>query len=220
MRVTTTGGSDTAGTLASPIALELPGAGTLKTSDDTMVAVSVTSDLKTRPVTITAGKGTFLLNEAPDATNKYNAKSGSQSLSLTSTSTGSVEFWAYTTTTAKTKITIAYAAAAGKEDSDAKEFYVQGTADADLAWNLSVDAVKAVALGKVGTVTATVTDVFGNDITDLAAGKATLTVAGAGSANSGGAFAYDSVTEKIKATFTATSGNAGKQKATKTVTVK
>jgi hypothetical protein len=168
--------------------------------------------LKTRAVTITSGAGATLLNEKPDTTNKYTAKSGSKSLSLTSSSTGSVEFWVYTTSTAKTKITVSYAAAAGKEDSDAVEFYVQGTANELLAWNLAVDAVKPVAVGKSGFVTLKVTDVFGNDITDDGDVDelVSLTVAGAGSANTGGVFVYHATSKTLRASFDVTrSGTYG-----------
>ncbi len=201
----------TAGTLAQPISLKLPGMNDLSVAN-TLAAVTVTSDLKTRAVTITAGAGATLLDEAPDSTNKYNAKSGSKVLSLTSTSTGSTEFYVYTTSTAKTKITVAYAAAAGKEDSDAVEFYVQGAVDPTLAWNVEVDAVKPVAVGKSGFVTLKVTDVFGNNITKEAdtAGLVKLTVAGAGQANSGGAFAYHTASERLRASFDVTrSGTYG-----------
>jgi hypothetical protein len=210
MNVTTSGVADgSVGTLADPIELALPGMNDLSVAN-TLLTVTVTSDLKTRAVTITSGVGATLLNEKPDSTNKFNAKSGSKTLSVTSTSTGSTEFYVYTTSTAKTKITISYAAAAGKEDSDAVEFYVQGIKNVELAWNVSVDEVKLVQVGKSGFVTANVTDVFGNDITEDAAAKLKLTVAGAGSANTLGNFAFNATSKKQRASYDVTrSGTYG-----------
>jgi len=195
--------SGTGGTLLDPLDLTLPANG--KVDGTKLLTVKITSDLKTRAVTITAAKGTLILDEAPDATNKYNAKSGSQTLTGTSTSTGSFDFYAYTTTTAKTKITISYAAAAGKDDSATYELYVQGVETADNSWNLTVDPIKAVGVDKSGFVYATVTDVFGNDITSIAAvaAKVTLTVAGAAVLPdvAPGEFVYDSTLKKLKSSF-------------------
>ncbi len=211
INVTTTGAvdDDAKGTLAAPAMLKLPGMNDLSLTN-MLLTVTVTSDLKTRPVTISSGSGATLLDEAPDSTNQYTAKSGSKVLNLTSSSTGSTEFYVYTTSTAKTKITVSYAAAAGKEDSDAVEFYVQGTEDVELAWNVSVDALKDVAVGKTGFVAVNVTDVFGNDITEAATAKLKLTVAGAGSANTLGNFLYQASSKKQRASYDVTrSGTYG-----------
>ena len=63
-----TSGDD--GTLLDPLDLTLPANG--KVDGTKLLTVKITSDLKTRAVTITAGKGTFILDEAPDGTPSIN----------------------------------------------------------------------------------------------------------------------------------------------------
>jgi hypothetical protein len=128
-------------------------------------------------VTITATAGIKLLDEAGNATNKYIATSGKDSLTLTTTSSGALTFVAYPTTTSTGVITVSITDASTPAITDVTQVFVKGTAGPAYAIK-SVTAPTSVAPEGKGTFVAVLVDAFGNVVE--ANNELAVTVVGGG----------------------------------------
>ena len=141
----------TAGTsTATAIALPVPADNSVDAAD--VLKIALTNVATNSNVVVAATNAKVL-------TSLTNAKSDSGSNSLTvSTGTGTtVDLFVFTTTTATGSVTVT-------ANNATTTYYVKGTAGS--AYNLSVNAPSTVNIGGTGDLTATVTDVFGNEVTN------------------------------------------------------
>jgi hypothetical protein len=138
--------------------------------------MSISSTLKSRPVTVTATAGIKLLDEAGNSTNKYIATSGKDSLTLTTTSSGTATFVAYPTTTSTGVITLSITDSSTPAVTDVTQVFVKGVAGAAYAIK-SVTAPTAVAPEGKGTFVAVLVDAWGNTVE---ADEVAVTVVGGG----------------------------------------
>jgi hypothetical protein len=157
-----------------------------------VLTFSVSSSLKSRPVTVTATSGIKLLDEAGNATNKYIATSGKDSLTLTTTSSGTLTFVAYPTTTTTGVVTLSITDSSTPPLVDTTQVYIKGKAGAAYAIK-SVTAPTNVQPEGKGTFVAVLVDAWGNTvITD----ELTVSAIGGGS---GTVFASESgTTDRIQ----------------------
>jgi hypothetical protein len=121
-------------------------------------------------------------------TSLTNAKSDSGSNSLTvSTGTGTTaDLFVFTTTTATGSVTVT-------ANNVTTTYFVKGTAGT--AYNLSVRAPATVNIGGTAELTATVTDVFGNEVTNATISAVIIR----GTVTS---FSYDSTDKRYESTLT------------------
>jgi hypothetical protein len=158
------------GSIATPYEVAVPSSG-LATSA-TMVRFVVSSDVKSRPLTVTATSGIKLLDKVADTTNKYTAASGSGSWTSTTDASGAAEFWAFPTTTTKGSITI-------NLDGDVTMLYMTGLVGP--AYDIGTVTLPSLEPSKEGVIVAVVTDAFGNVIEKVdAAASLTVTRVGTG----------------------------------------
>jgi hypothetical protein len=139
--------------------------------------MSISSSLKSRPVTITATAGIKLLDEAGNATNKYIASSGKDSLTLTTTSSGTASWVAYATTTSTGVITVSITDSSTPPVTDVTQVFVKGVAG-DAYGIKSVTAPTSVAPEGKGTFVAVLVDAWGNTVET---GELAVTAVGGGS---------------------------------------
>ena len=172
--VTTTGTRAGAGTSASPFTLQVPESGTIATTAN-VFSLAVSSSLKSRPVAVTTSNGIKVLEELGNATNKYIASSGKDSLSLTTTSTGTTNFIAFPTTTATGVLTVSITATDGTVDTT--QVFIKGLAGAAYAIK-SVTPPTAIQTEGKGTFVGVLVDAFGNTVET---GELAVTVVGGGS---------------------------------------
>lgn len=173
----------TAGTSsATAIALPVPADNSVDAAD--ALKIALTNVATNSNVVVTATNAKVL-------TSLTNAKSDSGSASVTvSTGTGTTaDIFVFTTTTSTGSVTVT-------ANNVTTTYFVKGTAGS--AYNLSVNAPATVNIGGTGDLTATVTDVFGNEVTNATISaviiRGTIT-----------AFAYDSTDKRYEATVTAPS---------------
>lgn len=173
----------TAGTsAATAIALPVPADNSVDATDALKIALTSVATASNVVVAATNAKVLASLT---------NAKSDSGSASLTiSTGTGTTaDIFVFTTTTATGSVTVT-------ANNVTTTYYVKGTAGS--AYNLSVSAPATVNIGGTGDLTATVTDVFGNEVTNATISAVVIrgTVT---------AFSYDSTDKRYESTVTAPS---------------
>jgi hypothetical protein len=159
-------GTSGAGTSADPILHNVPVSGTVtSTSVQTseVLRMSISSTLKSRPVTITATAGIKLLDEAGNATNKYIATSGKDSLTLTTTSAGAATFVAYATTTSTGVITVSIPDSSTPPVTDVTQVFVKGVAGPAYAIKSVTPPTSVQPEGK-GTFVAVLVDAWGNTV--------------------------------------------------------
>jgi len=138
--------------------------------------MSISSTLKSRPVTVTATAGIKLLDEAGNATNKYTAKSGKDSLTLTTTSAGAATFVAYATTTSTGVITVSITDSSTPAVTDVTQVFVKGVAGDAYAIKSLTTPTSVAPEGK-GTFVAVLVDAWGNVVET---GELAVTVVGGG----------------------------------------
>ena len=170
----------TAGTsVATAIALPVPADNSVDAAD--ALKIALTNVATNSNVVVSATNAKVL-------TSLTNAKSDSGSASLTvSTGAGTTaDIFVFTTTTATGSVTVT-------ANNVTTTYYVKGTAGS--AYNLFVNAPATVNIGGTADLTATVTDVFGNDVTNATISAVVIrgTVT---------AFSYDSIDKRYEATVT------------------
>ena len=178
--VSAEGGNSGTGTSADPILDNVPTSGTVTSTSVTTTEVlrmSISSTLKSRPVTITATAGIKLLDEAGNATNKYTATSGKDSLTLTTTSAGAATFVAYATTTSTGVITVSITDSSTPAITDVTQVFVKGVAGSAYAIK-SITPPTSVAPEGKGTFVAVLVDAWGNVVE--AGAELAVTVVGGG----------------------------------------
>jgi hypothetical protein len=180
LSITSTAARVGSGTAAAPIEFAVPDSGEVTASE--VLRFSVSSSLKSRPVTVTATAGIKLLDEAGNATNKYIATSGKDSLTLTTTSSGTLSFVAYPTSTSTGILTLSITDDSTPPLVDTTQVYIKGTAGTAYAIK-SVTAPTNVQPEGKGTFVAVIVDAWGNEVT--ATGSIKMVIAGGGT---GGTF--------------------------------
>ena len=162
---TTTGVGSAATPLlhASPEANDLVWTST-ENATNTVVRYTVTT-AQNKVVTVNATGGIRLVTELTSATNGVNASSGVAQLSVNSGSSTSVIFYAYTTSTTAGTVAVSYEGSTSSLSLRSK---------AGGAYNISVTAPANVGEGATVSLDATVTDVFGNTITDTNKGESVV----------------------------------------------
>lgn len=173
----------TAGTSsATAIALPVPADNSVDAAD--ALKIALTNVASNSNVVVTATNARVL-------TSLTNAKSDSGSTSVTvSTGTGTTaDIFVFTTTTATGSVTVT-------ANNATTTYFVKGTAGS--AYNLSVSAPATVNIGGTADLTATVTDVFGNEVTNATISAVIIR----GTVTS---FSYDSTDKRYEATVTAPS---------------
>jgi hypothetical protein len=195
-------GNSIAVTVASP-ALALTGTGTNSDpykgnvpSDGTVLAASlvkfsVSSDIKSRAITVATTSGIKLLDAPGDATNKYTAASGLASWTSTTDAAGAAVFYAFPTTTTKGVITVTL-------DGDITQIYLTGNAGP--AYDITSATLPSLEVSAAGVIIATVTDAFGNAVT---AGSLTVSRVGTGTTSGADYVEYSTTTTRWQGSITA-----------------
>jgi hypothetical protein len=159
-------------------------------------------------VTITATAGIKLLDEAGNATNKYIASSGKDSLTLTTTSAGTTSFVAYATTTTTGVITISITDSSTPPVTDVTQVFVKGVAGAAYAIK-SVTPPTSIQPDGKGTFVGVLVDAWGNTVET---GTLTVNAIGGGSGTAvvsetdmttGSSMGWSSTTKRHGAVLTA-----------------
>ena len=202
LHVTTTAARTGSGTASDPYVQPVPASGLVDTTALVMT-FTVSSTLKSRPVTVSATSGIKLLDEMGNATNLYTAKSGNSSLTLTTTSSGTLTFVAYPTSTSTGIVTLNITDASVPALVDTTQVYIKGTAGAAYAIK-SVTAPTDVVPEGAGTFVVALVDAFGNPA--IATGDTlSVTVVGGGTST----FASEAGTNAKAAYSTTTLRTAG-----------
>jgi uncharacterized small protein (DUF1192 family) len=175
----------TAGTSATTaIALPVPADNSVDSADALKIALT---NLTTGSSVVVAANNAKLVTSLTSGSSVVKADAGTSSVTI-STGTGSTaDLFVYTTSTANGTVTVT----AGNATTT---YYVKGTAGS--AYNLSVVAPATVNIGGTADLTAAVTDVFGNAVTN--ATISTTIIRGSATA-----FAYDATDKRYESTLTA-----------------
>lgn len=181
----------TAGTSsATAIALPVPADNSVDTTDALRIALSNLTTGSSVSVVATNAKVVTSITSV-SATVKSDAGTTSATISVGTGTTADV--YVYTTTTETGTVVVT-------ANNISTTYYVKGTAGS--AYNLSVVAPVTANLGAGVEITATVTDVFGNAVTNATISSTVIR-------GTIGAFAYDSTDKRYEATLTVptTAGN-------------
>ncbi len=189
----TVGSTDVATTskvLATPATPTVPSDNKVDLADTVKFVVTVATGTVVRVAATDAKLVTAL--DAADAA--VTSAAGATSIDVNSGSGTTATFYAFTTKTTTGSVVVTVG-------GSSTTYYLKGIAGP--AYNLNVVAPKVANLSATATVSATVTDVFGNAITDATVSNTVIRGAL-------GAFSYDSTDKVYKATFTApaTAGDA------------
>jgi hypothetical protein len=161
-----------AGTSASPYTHSAPFANELLNDGTTDAAATntavryVVTSATGKTVTVTSTGGVKLLDAATTTTNKYDTTSGTQTLSLPTGSGTTATFWAYSTSITAGTVVIT------DQGNVSTSYVAMAKTSANLKpYNVSVSAASAATAGTLTTLSAVVTDVFGNVIDSTNAGS-------------------------------------------------
>ena len=175
----------TAGTsAATAIVLPVPADNSVDAADALKIAVTGAATGSNVVVTATNAK---LVSKLTSGSDVVKADAGSASLTVATGTGTTADVFVYTTTTTGGSVTVT-------ADNVTTTYFVKGSAGA--AYNLSVSAPATVNIGGTADLTATVTDVFGNDVTNATISATVIrgTVT---------AFAYDATDKRYESTLTA-----------------
>jgi hypothetical protein len=161
-----TGAATTPYTNAAPFANELLNDGTTADSATNTAVRFVVTSAANKTVTVSSTGAVKLLDAATTSTNKYDTTSGTQTLSLPTGSGSTATFWAYSTSITAGTVVIS-------DQGNVKTVSVaMSKASTSLKpYNVTVSAASAATAGTLTTLSATVTDVFGNVIDSTNAGS-------------------------------------------------
>ena len=175
----------TAGTTsAAAIALPVPSDNDVSSADALRIALSGVTAGSNVTVTATNAK---IVTAVTSGSTIVKVDSGVSTATI-STGTGTTaDVYVYTTTTGTGTVVVT-------ANSNTTTYYVKGTAGS--AYNLSVVAPLVANLGAAVEVTATVTDVFGNAVTNASISSTVIR-------GSIGSFSYDATDKRYEATLTA-----------------
>lgn len=175
----------TAGTSsATAIALPVPADNSVDAADALKIAVTGAATGSNVVVTATNAKVVKVITSGSDV---VKADAGTASVTVATGTGNSADLYVYTTTTETGTVTVT-------TDNTTTTYFVKGTAGA--AYNLAVAAPATANIGGTAELTATVTDVFGNAVTNASISstviRGTLT-----------ALTYDATDKRYEATLTA-----------------
>jgi hypothetical protein len=177
------------GTNALPYLVAVPEAGTVAAAS--LMKFTVSSDVKSRAITVSTTSGIKLLDAPGDATNKYTSASGAASWSSTTDAAGAAVFYAFPTTTTKGIVTVTL-------DGDITQVYVTGVAGA--AYDITSVTLPSLEVEGTEVIIATVTDAFGNAVT---AGSLTVSRVGTGTSSGATYVTYSTTTKRWEGSITA-----------------
>jgi hypothetical protein len=179
-----------AATAADPVVLPVPADNSVDSADALKVVVTVAANTA---VTATATNAK-LISALATVSAPVTAAAGSATFSANSGSGSTVTFYVFTTKADAGSVVLTVG-------GDTTTYNIKGTAGA--AYNLNVVAPKVANLGGTAEFTATVTDVFGNAVTNATISSTVIR-------GTLGAFSYDATDKRYEATLTApaTAGNA------------
>lgn len=181
----------TAGTSsATAIALPVPADNSVDSADALRIALSSLTAGSNVVVSATNAK---VVTSVTSGSATVKADAGSNSATIATGTGTTVDVYVYTTTTETGSVAVT-------ANNATTTYYVKGTAGA--AYNLAVVAPATANLSAAVEVTATVTDVFGNAVTNATISSTVIR-------GTLGAFSYDATDKRYEATLTApsTSGN-------------
>ena len=175
----------TAGTSsAAAVALPVPSDNDVSSADALRIALSGVTAGSNVTVTATNAK---IVTAVTSGSTIVKVDSGVSTATI-STGTGTTaDVYVYTTTTETGTVVVT-------ANSNTTTYYVKGTAGS--AYNLNVVTPAVANLGSAVEVTATVTDVFGNAVTNASISSTVIR-------GSIGAFSYDATDKRYEATLTA-----------------
>jgi hypothetical protein len=175
----------TAGTSsATAIALPVPADNDVNSADAVRIALTGVTAGSNVTVTATNAK---IVTAVTSGSTTVKVDSGVSTATI-STGTGTTaDVYVFTTTTETGSVSVT-------ANNNTTTYYVKGTAGS--AYNLSVSAPVVANLGAAVEVTALVTDVFGNAVTNASISSVVIR-------GSIGSFSYDSVDKRYEATLTA-----------------
>jgi hypothetical protein len=169
---------------ASAIALPVPSDNDVSSADALRIALSGVTAGSNVVVTSTNAK---IVTAVTSGSTTVKVDSGVSTATI-STGTGTTaDIYVYTTTTETGTVVVS-------ANNNTTTYYVKGTAGS--AYNLKVAAPTVANLGATVEVTATVTDVFGNAVTNASISSTVIR-------GSIGAFSYDATDKRYEATLTA-----------------
>jgi hypothetical protein len=177
------------GTNSAPYTANVPSAGTVAAAS--LIKFVVSSDVKTRALSVSTTAGIKLLDAPGDATNKYTAASGSASWNSTLDAAGQAVFYAFPTTTTKGIITVTL-------DGDITQIYLTGNAGP--AYDITSVTLPSLEVKEKAVVLAVVKDAFGNDVTSA---TLTTTRVGTGTGMTGTEIAYSTTSKRFEGSITA-----------------
>lgn len=169
---------------ASAIALPVPSDNDVSSADALRIALSGVTAGSNVVITSTNSK---IVTAVTSGSTIVKVDSGVSTVTI-STGTGTTaDVYVYTTTTETGTVVVT-------ADNNATTYYVKGTAGS--AYNLIVVAPTVANLSSAVEITATVTDVFGNAVTNASISSTVIR-------GSIGAFSYDATDKRYEATLTA-----------------
>lgn len=175
----------TAGTsVATAIVLPVPADNSVDAADALKIAVTGAATGSNVVVSATNAR---LVTKVTSGSDVVKADAGSTSLTVATGTGTTADVFIYTTTTTGGSITVT-------ADNVTTTYFVKGTAGS--AYNLAVSVPATVNIGGTADLTATVTDVFGNEVTNATISATVIrgTVT---------AFSYDSTDKRYESTLTA-----------------
>lgn len=175
----------TAGTsAATAIVLPVPADNSVDAADALKIAVTGAATGSNVVVSATNAK---LVTKVTSGSDVVKADAGSTSLTVATGTGTTADVFVYTTTTTGGSITVT-------ADNVTTTYFVKGSAGS--AYNLAVSVPATVNIGGTADMTATVTDVFGNEVTNATISATVIrgTVT---------AFSYDATDKRYESTLTA-----------------
>jgi len=169
---------------ASAIALPVPSDNDVSSADALRIALSGVTAGSNVVVTSTNAK---IVTAVTSGSTIVKVDSGVSTATIPTGTGTTADVYVYTTTTETGTIAVT-------ANGNTTTYYVKGTAGP--AYNLAVVAPAVANLGATAEVTATVTDVFGNAVTDATISSVVIR-------GSIGSFSYDSTDKRYEATLTA-----------------
>jgi hypothetical protein len=169
---------------ASAIALPVPSDNDVSSADALRISLSSVTAGSNVVVTATNAK---IVTAVTSGSTTVKVDSGVSTATIATGTGTTADVYVYTTTTETGTVVVT-------ANSNTTTYYVKGTAGA--AYNLVVVAPSVANLGAAVELTATVTDVFGNAVTNASISSAVIR-------GTVGAFSYDATDKRYEATLTA-----------------
>lgn len=177
----------TAGTsTATAITLSVPASNSVEATNSLKIALA---NVATGSNVVVSATNAKVVTTVTSGSSVVKADAGVASLTIPTGTGSTADLYVYTTTTATGTVTVT-------ANNVTTTYYVKGVAGP--AYNLAVSVPATVNIGGTAQLTATVTDAFGNEVTN--ATITTIVIRGTVSA-----FSYDSTDKRYEATLSAPS---------------